>query len=226
MSCPKICSVVGIVTALCMTGLILADPAERTPRQTAAREHGGAVLFSVAYQGQLRDVLFNPIIFDHVLVNQGSAYNNDTGVFIAPVPGIYQFVFAAQLCRGNHNNIWNFMVNGDHRMACHAQMPDGDTVLNTCYFMGELQQGDQVWVKQQAESCAWASTTSNTITFSGMLLASEGMSTLGGMYSSGTSGSISSLGQKRTMVSGCDGLSASLLTVVIALLLCCILLLN
>lgn len=61
-------------------------------------------------------------MFNQVVVNQGSAYNNETGVFTAPVAGIYQFVFAAQLCRGDHNNVWYFIVMGDRRMACHAQV--------------------------------------------------------------------------------------------------------
>ncbi|XP_008293602.1 protein HP-25 homolog 1-like [Stegastes partitus] len=135
-------------------------------------------------EGQLRDVPFDPIVFNQVLVNQGSAYDNDTGVFTAPLAGVYQFVFAAQLCRGNHNNRWYFMVNRDMRMLCHAQMTAGETTLNTCYFMEELKKGDQVWVKQNAESCSWASTTSKTITFSGILLASESVSLVGGKYGS------------------------------------------
>ncbi|KAF3847062.1 hypothetical protein F7725_004140 [Dissostichus mawsoni] len=48
----------------------------------------------------MRELEFNPILFNDVLVNQGSAYSNDSGVFIAPVAGIYQFVFAAQLRAG------------------------------------------------------------------------------------------------------------------------------
>ncbi len=79
-------------------------------------------MFFVSYEGQLRDIEFNPIIFQRVSVNQGSGYNNNTGVFTVPVAGIYQFVFAAQLCRGDHNNRWNFMLNGKERMLCHAQV--------------------------------------------------------------------------------------------------------
>ncbi|KAK2832836.1 hypothetical protein Q5P01_016725 [Channa striata] len=219
MSRTEICSVVGVVTVLCVSGLVLADPAARIPRQTASKQQGGAVLFFVAHQGQLRDVLFDPIVFNQVLVNQGSAYNNDSGVFVAPVAGIYQFVFAAQLCRGDHNNIWNFIVNRDRRMSCHAQVSGGDTTLNTCYFMVELQKGDQVWVKQNVGGCAWASSASKTITFSGVLLASEGMSTLEGKYGSGSSCPIPSMGKNRTPASGCAGGGVALSSVAVSLLL-------
>ncbi|XP_035850656.1 complement C1q-like protein 4 isoform X2 [Sander lucioperca] len=194
------------------------------PRQTAAKQQGAAVLFYVAYQGSLRDIQINPIVFNQVVVNQGSAYDNDTGMFTAPVSGIYQFVFAAQLCRGDHNNMWNLMVNGDRRMACYAQVSGLDTTLNTCYYMEELKKGDKVWVKQNVGSCAWASTTSKTITFSGVLLASEGVSTLGGKYGSGSSCPLPSLGRNRDMVSSSVGRRASLSCVTVTLLLCCLIL--
>ncbi|KAF3699612.1 Complement C1q-like protein 4 C1q and tumor necrosis factor-related protein 11 [Channa argus] len=207
MSCTKICSVIGV---LCVSSWVRVDLAARIPRQTSAKQQGGAVLFFVAHQGQLRDILFDPIIFNQVLVNQGSAYNNNNGVFTAPVAGIYQFVFAAQLCRGDHSNVWSFMVNGERRMSCHAQLSGGDTNLNTCYFMVELQKDDRVWVKQNVGGCAWASTTSNTITFSGVMLASEGMSTLEGKYGSGSSCPMPTMEKNRTPVSGCAGWSVSL----------------
>ncbi|XP_030262625.1 complement C1q-like protein 4 isoform X2 [Sparus aurata] len=219
MSPIKICSAFVIVTVLCVTRLVVAGPLDMISRQTAARQQGGAVLFFASYQGILREIEYNPIIFNEVLVNQGSAYSNDTGVFTAPVAGIYQFVFTAQLCRGNHNNLWHFMVKGDQRMVS-----GGDTTLNTCYLMDELKKGDPVWMKQIVGSCAWASTISKTITFSGVLLASEGVSTLGGKYGSGSSCPLPSLGHTKSIVSVSAGQSATLSTVAIAMLLCLLLL--
>ncbi|KAK9535713.1 hypothetical protein VZT92_008079 [Zoarces viviparus] len=219
MSSTKIKTVFVLAAVLCATSFVVANPVELT----AARQQGGAVIFYAAYQGQLRDILFNPIVFNEVLVNQGSAYDNDTGVFTAPVAGIYQFVFAAQLCRGDHNNVWYFMVNGNRRMTCHAQVSGPDTTLNTCYSMEELKTGDQVWVKQSVGSCAWASTISKTITFSGVLLAREGVSTLGGKYGSGSSCPLASTGRRKDTMSSSVGRSASLSHVAITLLLCLLL---
>lgn len=104
------------------------------------------------------------------------------------------------------------------------QMSGGDTSLNTCYFMTELRKGDQVWMRQNVGSCAWASTTSNTITFSGVLLAREGASTLGTTYGSGSSCLLPSLGLDRDVVSGSAARSATLSSVAVTLLLCCLLL--
>ncbi|XP_073350086.1 complement C1q-like protein 4 [Pagrus major] len=224
MSSIKICSAFVIVTVLCVARLVAAGPVEPISRKTAARQQGTAVLFFASYQGILREIEFSPIIFNEVLVNQGSAYSNDTGVFTVPVAGIYQFVFAAQLCRGDHNNLWHFMVKGDRRMACHAQVSGGDTTLNTCYLMEELKKGDQVWMRQNVGSCAWASTVSKTITFSGVLLASEGVSTLGGKYGSGSSCPLPSLGHTKNIVSASAGQSAAVSTVAITMMLCLLLL--
>ncbi|XP_061568895.1 multimerin-2-like [Cololabis saira] len=169
------------VAVLCGLRVAAGGPVDLTlGHRTTAGQQGSAVLFFAAYQGQLREVLFDPIIFNQVMVNQGSAYDNHTGVFTAPFAGVYQFVFAAQLCRGDHNNNWYFMTNGHQRMLCHAQMSGGDTSLNTCFYMEELKKGDQVWVKQKVGGCAWANSNSKTITFSGVLLAKEGISMLGG----------------------------------------------
>lgn len=98
------------------------------------------------------------------------------------------------------------------------QVSGGDTTLSTCYLMDELKKGDQVWMRQIVGSCAWASTISKTITFSGVLLASEGVSTLGGRY--GSSCPLPSLGRTKSIASVSAGQSATLSTVAITMLLC------
>ncbi|RVE68999.1 hypothetical protein OJAV_G00073400 [Oryzias javanicus] len=216
MSCLHVLGVL-----LCGVCLATGDSEPQIQRQTAGRP-GSAVLFFVAHQGSLRNIRFNPIIFDHVLVNQGSGYNNNTGVFTVPHAGVYQFVFSAQLCRGPNDNNWYFLVNGNQRMKCHAQVSGGDTVLNTCYYMEDLKAGDRVWVKQEVGSCAWASTASRTITFSGILLAREGISMLGGALSPQSLCPLTTL--KRSVTSSSAGQSVTPLTAVVVGLLCLLML--
>ncbi|CAJ1075641.1 complement C1q-like protein 4 isoform X1 [Xyrichtys novacula] len=216
MTPTKVCFGFVVSATLFATSLTVAGSVDRTPRQAAVQKQGAAVLFYSEHQGSLREIEYNPVVFNHVVVNQGAGYSNVSGMFTAPVSGIYQFVFAAQLCRGNYNNVWGFMVRGERKMACHAQVSGGDTTLNTCYLMEELKKDDKVWMKQNPGSCAWASATSKTITFSGVLLASEGVSTLGAKYSP------CSLPGVGNMNLGNSGLSAAFSSVAVTLL-CCLL---
>ncbi|XP_021171474.2 uncharacterized protein LOC105925181 isoform X2 [Fundulus heteroclitus] len=183
-----------IASVQCVISMAAEVPLERISRQTAAKQQGRMC----------------------VLVNQGSGYDNTSGVFTAPVDGIYQFLFSAQLCRGDHNNFWAFMVNGVETMLCHAQMSGGDTSLNTCFFIENLKKGYRVWIKQLEGSCAWSSATSKTITFSGVLLVREGVSMLGGRYGSGYSCPPPSLSRRQESSSAQQPVSLS--CVVISLL--------
>lgn len=219
MTNEKVCSVFAVLTALFVTSLTASELLRRTPRQTAVQKQGSAVLFYASHQGSLREIEYNPIIFNEVVVNQGYGYSNGSGMFTAPVSGIYQFVFAAQLCRGDHNNVWYFIVKGEQKMACHAQVSGRDTTLNTCYYMDQLKKGDMVWMRHTPTSCAWASTVSRTITFSGVLLASEGVSTIGTKYSPC---SLPGVGNMKLHSSSASR-SATLSSVSITLLLSCLL---
>ena len=105
------------------------------------------------------------------------------------------------------------------------QVSGGDTTLNSCYLMEELNKGDQVWVKQSTGSCAWASATSKTITFSGMLLASGSVSELGEEYVSSSSFPPPSLDSNRSMETSSAGHHfATLSSIAVDLLLFCLLL--
>ncbi len=48
----------------------------------------------------------NPIVWETIVHNEGSAYNNTTGVFTAPVAGVYQFGF---------NTLINNLGSGEYR---------------------------------------------------------------------------------------------------------------
>lgn len=95
-----------------------------------------------------------------------------------------------------------------------------ETAVNACYLMEELKMREQVFIRQDEGGCAWANSTSNTITFSGVLFSSEGISMVGGRYSSRTSHPLPDLGHK-VNVSGCPGQKAALFIVAITMLLWC-----
>mgnify|MGYP000123813995 CR=1 FL=1 len=56
--------------------------------------------------GELQD-----IVFDHAVTNIGDGYNQNHGVFVAPIAGTY--VLTATLVSGGGSNTWgHFVVNG------------------------------------------------------------------------------------------------------------------
>ena len=51
------------------------------------------------------------IVFDRVLTNHGSAYRNTTGIFRAPVEGVYAFHFSA-MSRAQHRIYFTLVQDG------------------------------------------------------------------------------------------------------------------
>jgi hypothetical protein len=86
------------------------------------------------------------IIFDHVELNIGNAYNGLHGNLIAPVNGTYLFsLFACS--NSGHYIVLDFMRNG----AIVGQFLSGDTDNSGCNsrtFIIELKKGDDVYVSQ------------------------------------------------------------------------------
>ncbi|KAL2100603.1 hypothetical protein ACEWY4_002364 [Coilia grayii] len=111
----------------------------------------------------------DPIPFPDVTVNVGFAFSGASGIFTAPVNGIYRFFFSTQSGRNNMNNLWYLKVNGVSKVACLSQVSQGNTVGSMCTYMSELAQNDKVTVSQMS-GYAWNDDTSRSITFSGSLL--------------------------------------------------------
>lgn len=124
--------------------------------------------FFAAYPSELRGFVYT-IPFSDVVLNRGSAFDEISGVFTAPVSGIYQFFMSFQSGRNHDNNEWHLKVNGVTEVVCLSQVNLWSTVGSLCNYMAELNQGDQVTVSQ-VKGFAWAATGSRTITFSGSLL--------------------------------------------------------
>ncbi|XP_041943541.1 cerebellin-4-like isoform X1 [Alosa sapidissima] len=127
-----------------------------------------AVHFYAAHPSSISGSL-NPIPFSDVTLNEGFAFSGSSGIFTAPVNGIYQFFFSFQSSRNNLNGAWWLQVNGVAKVLCHSQVSTGSTVGSMCTYMTQLAQNDKVTVKQDSGN-AWGTATTNTITFSGSLL--------------------------------------------------------
>ncbi|XP_041947374.1 complement C1q-like protein 4 [Alosa sapidissima] len=84
----------------------------------------------------------NIIRFSDVILNEGFAFSGKTGIFTAPVNGIYQFFYSFHSHRGNANNHWHLRVNGVVKALCHSQVRSGSTVGSMCTYMTELAKND------------------------------------------------------------------------------------
>ncbi|XP_063047027.1 collagen alpha-1(X) chain-like [Engraulis encrasicolus] len=107
------------------------------------------------------------LVYDHVFTNIGNAYNKHTGIFTAPVRGVYRFsyhIFAG----GSHGAGATLWHNSVHVAAAYNHKAPHD--INTSQGVTlVLQPGDTVYLRLGAG--AWVSAyTGHYTTFSGQLL--------------------------------------------------------
>ena len=86
--------------------------------------------------GELQD-----IVFDHAVTNIGDGYNQNHGVFVAPVSGVY--VLSATLVAGN--NWGHFVVNGV--TLAKLDMHNGNKWQSTQTVIVDLNVGDDVYIQ-------------------------------------------------------------------------------
>ncbi|KAL2100601.1 hypothetical protein ACEWY4_002362 [Coilia grayii] len=161
-------ALVVIIQLLCHITPILSTDDTSQVEQNMACTGRKAVHFYAAHPSEINGQL-DPIHYTDVTLNVGFAFSGASGIFTAPVNGIYQFFFSFQSARSNVKNNWWLKVNGVSKVLCHSQAGQGDTVGSMCTYMSELAQNDKVTVSQ-VNGQAWATDASRTITFSGSLL--------------------------------------------------------
>ncbi|XP_053495814.1 uncharacterized protein LOC128616939 [Ictalurus furcatus] len=135
---------------------------KKTKRRVKAKVH-----FFAAYPGSLSGKV-NRIQYRKVHVNVGGAFNRRTGVFTAPVAGIYQFFFSTQSMNGLKTDLW-LVVNGYWVSVSHTRVSVSNSVGNLSTYMTTLRKGALVYVTHNCGN-SWANSASNTIVFGGSLL--------------------------------------------------------
>ncbi|XP_028971725.2 complement C1q tumor necrosis factor-related protein 6-like [Esox lucius] len=129
------------------------------------------VIFSAAIGGSGAIGPFNHVttlIYRRIFTNIGSAYNPSTGVFVAPVQGVYHFTFFYHAGGQLRNEILLFKneeqiaATGDHASKADTADNGGNAVSL------QLVVGDRVYIRLMANTHVWDST--GLTTFSGFLL--------------------------------------------------------
>uniref|UniRef100_A0AAY5EKR6 Cerebellin 11 n=1 Tax=Electrophorus electricus TaxID=8005 RepID=A0AAY5EKR6_ELEEL len=109
------------------------------------------------------------LIFDKVLTNIGDAYNPKTGVFIAPVKGIYYFRYSGYAF--TLHNMGLSIFKGNTRFVSsyeHTSGEKNDNVSNGAVM--QLSAGEEVHMRLWIQSWIFVDYRYNYSTFTGYLL--------------------------------------------------------
>ncbi|XP_072550473.1 complement C1q-like protein 4 isoform X2 [Salminus brasiliensis] len=110
------------------------------------------------------------LIYSKVLTNIGGAYNSHTGVFTAPVRGVYYIRFTSSEYGNKNNNMGvNLYKNGQHLMHLGENGVDGIAKHVSSGVTLELAAGDVVYTRLPANYVLWDGTDLRT-SFSGFLI--------------------------------------------------------
>ncbi|XP_061173756.1 uncharacterized protein LOC133182917 [Saccostrea echinata] len=107
---------------------------------------------AIGNQFQLRGILY-----PNISTNVGGAFNSSSGIFTAPIDGVYMF-HMTDLSINNITNATPFMVNRNRVSGCRG---DNHLIseLSDCLVILSLHAGDQVWTQDFYEGPFHCSTS-------------------------------------------------------------------
>ncbi|XP_060561182.1 complement C1q tumor necrosis factor-related protein 5-like [Ruditapes philippinarum] len=110
------------------------------------------------------------LVFEKTITNEGTGYDTSTGIFTAPVGGLYQFVVHA--CARYSKYAYLGLVLGGNVIAADANYGDESHGCNTFGSIVRVKLGAKVWVKSTSPSSnrQLIQDTHGMNTFSGVLV--------------------------------------------------------
>ncbi|XP_055784064.1 uncharacterized protein LOC129858853 [Salvelinus fontinalis] len=127
-----------------------------------------AGLTNDAYLGPFNSI--TTLVYRRVITNIGKAYNPNTGVFTAPVRGLYYIRFTAMGLKGPQSVGAYIYHNDKSVMFNHQNNDNGHNRFLSNALTLELEAGDVVYMRLPVNQELYDEKSSNYSTFSGFLL--------------------------------------------------------
>ncbi|XP_063060296.1 complement C1q-like protein 2 [Engraulis encrasicolus] len=125
-----------------------------------------AALTEAAYTGPFNTDI--TLVYRKIFTNIGNAYSPITGIFTAPVRGVYYIRFTS-MGRSSHSVLCSRLVkNGEQVMAMHAVPNDRNDFISNAVIL-QLEVGDVIYMQLPATYQTYDD-DDNPTTFSGFLL--------------------------------------------------------
>ena len=132
---------------------------------------GAKAAFSV-YISSVENYQENSIVlFDSILINYGSHYNNDTGRFVCPYDGLYLFMLNMWKPFFSSNGICaQIMLDGKPIASVKVQGTSGRFIHGGNSMIVNCLNGQKVWVRVHQDSTVIQGSADIDSTFIGLLL--------------------------------------------------------
>ncbi|XP_053393543.1 heavy metal-binding protein HIP-like [Mercenaria mercenaria] len=119
----------------------LVPPVQRTSRQYER------IVFSSYLDHNVQNLgIDHPIVYNRIIINEGSAYNEHSGMFTCPVDGIYGFYFSVST-QDVHQIVAKLVVDSVNEVdGVSDTMHDNHEAQGGNFVFVSLTKGQQVWV--------------------------------------------------------------------------------